>query len=328
MVNLTIGQNFCRKTKNGLLTAMSVLLVMGSLPVWAVSSPQDETADLYQSLAHILSEDYLKTVEDMSEATSAETVNFLMTEDTAQVQVQAVTTLAHPIELSPETQQQYSVEVAPRVNDFYNQPENVAKSNKPYRITWHRQAQQRQASDNRMIASATPVTYAVNNSMAQNGQMSASVQERYEQDPRFYQVYQYIREYNKKLPPYEVKLIARAITDMSVQYQVDHRVVASVIAVESAFRRDAISSSGAIGLGQLKPATATWLGVNNPYDPVDNVSGCAKYISMLSKKYNGNLSKALGAYYQGPGTIDREGVNDAAKHYIGKIQKALLGFAS
>lgn len=305
----------------------------------------DSAQSLQQSLEHILSSDYLKN--------NAYSTGFITIPD-AGLQVMTDEDLLKPANVSRNQQAQQIAstapsveEPAPPVNDFYTKSYPVQNIKKSQKIIWKRR--RKKADDNEKLASTLPVsnqqvaepdatlTPPITNQWSNSQEVPSaeeraayerSVHDRYEQDPRFYQVYQYIREFNKNLSPAEVKLIARAIADFSVHYNVDHRVVTSVIAVESSFRRDAISSSGAIGLGQLKPATARWLGVNNPYDPVDNVGGCAKYIAMLSKKYNGNLSKALSAYYQGPGTIDRGGINDAARYYLTKIQKALRGFAS
>jgi len=52
------------------------------------------------------------------------------------------------------------------------------------------------------------------------------------------------------------------------------------IEVESAYRQDAISSAGAIGLGQLMPATARDLGVD-PRDPLQNLDGSARYLAIM-----------------------------------------------
>src|SRR5262249_35492371 len=99
-----------------------------------------------------------------------------------------------------------------------------------------------------------------------------------------------IQHYNKNLDPVLAGRISDAIQAYSGVYQVDARLLASLIAVESSFRCDAVSSSGAIGLGQLKPDTAKWLGVVDPFDPVQNLSGVAKYMRYLLNHYNGNTS--------------------------------------
>ena len=56
------------------------------------------------------------------------------------------------------------------------------------------------------------------------------------------------------------------------------------IEVESAYRQDAISSAGAIGLGQLMPATARDLGVD-PRDPLQNLDGSARYLAMMLETF-------------------------------------------
>lgn len=135
----------------------------------------------------------------------------------------------------------------------------------------------------------------------------------------------YISTRNRSLSPDEVHGIAQAIISFSNRYGVDYRLLTSLISVESSFRRNAVSSSGAIGLGQLKPDTAKWLGVLDPYDPVDNIAGTARFLAWLVRKYNGNLESALSAYYQGPGFVDRNGVTDVCLPYLEKINRALIG---
>ncbi len=74
--------------------------------------------------------------------------------------------------------------------------------------------------------------------------------------------------------------------------------------MESGGRIDAVSHKGAMGLMQLMPGTAKMLGVDDPFDPAQNLEGGIKYLSRLSDKYEGDLSKALAAYNAGPGRVD------------------------
>jgi soluble lytic murein transglycosylase-like protein len=84
-------------------------------------------------------------------------------------------------------------------------------------------------------------------------------------------------------------------------------LVRAVIAVESAFDPKAVSPAGAQGLMQLLPSTARRYGVGNPFDPEQNLSGGAKYLSYLLKRYNNNLELVLAAYNAGEDAVDRAG---------------------
>jgi soluble lytic murein transglycosylase-like protein len=115
------------------------------------------------------------------------------------------------------------------------------------------------------------------------------------------------RFYNPRLTAEEAQSIAAAILAFGRQYNVDPRLVAAVIAVESGFSPTAVSHKGAMGLGQLMPATAASLGVH-PYDPVQNIYGTVRVL-------RGNLDRfgydqphlALAAYNAGKGAVERYG---------------------
>ena len=79
----------------------------------------------------------------------------------------------------------------------------------------------------------------------------------------------------------------------------------SNIAVESAFNPDARSPVGAIGLGQLMPATAETLGVD-PQDPEDNLRGSARYLLAQLESF-GSADLALAAYNAGPEAVRKYG---------------------
>ena len=139
-------------------------------------------------------------------------------------------------------------------------------------------------------------------------------------------VSQYIQNYNKKVASRDAETFAEAIVYFCQFYQVNPKLVAGMIAVESSFRTDAVSSSGAIGLGQLKPDTANWLSVSDPYDPIENIGGMTRYIAWLVRKYNGSYDHAVSAYYQGPGSVDRNGITEVCLPYLYKVNGALARF--
>lgn len=76
--------------------------------------------------------------------------------------------------------------------------------------------------------------------------------------------------------------------------------IRAIMKQESQFNPLAVSHSGAMGLMQLMPSTATWLGVTNPWNVKQNVMGGAQYLSDQLKATNGDFRKALSYYNAGP----------------------------
>ena len=94
------------------------------------------------------------------------------------------------------------------------------------------------------------------------------------------------------------------INDASEKYEVPSSLIKSVIAAESAGRNEVSSKVGAKGLMQLMDGTAKSMGVNNSYDPVQNIMGGTKYLKSLMDKFS-NLDNVIAAYNAGPGNVQK-----------------------
>lgn len=104
-------------------------------------------------------------------------------------------------------------------------------------------------------------------------------------------------------PP--VRDLNQVVNSSSAEYHLDPDLVNSVIHAESGFNTRARSPKGAQGLMQLMPSTANALGVNNAFDPQQNVDGGSRYLRELLERYNFDLVKALAAYNAGPQRVEQ-----------------------
>jgi soluble lytic murein transglycosylase len=84
-------------------------------------------------------------------------------------------------------------------------------------------------------------------------------------------------------------------------------LVKAVVHAESAFNPRAVSRRGAQGLMQLMPKTAERLGVDDPFNPWQNIEAGTRYLGRLVGRYSGNLELALAAYNAGEGVVSRFG---------------------
>ena len=121
-------------------------------------------------------------------------------------------------------------------------------------------------------------------------------------------------------------LYKTAIDQAAQTYGVDADLIRAIIQVESSFNANATSSSGAQGLMQLMPKTASSLGVSNSYDPTQNINGGTKYIAQMIEKF-GDVKLALAAYNTGPGNISKLGITNADdSSQYSKISSGVRGY--
>lgn len=108
--------------------------------------------------------------------------------------------------------------------------------------------------------------------------------------PLFWPYYTYIAKVNPRLDGATASKITFHLLNFADRYNVDPRLIVAMILAESHFNPNATSHSGAMGLGQLMPGTARALGVDNPYDPVQNLGGSVNYLRSRLDTFS---SKAL-----------------------------------
>jgi soluble lytic murein transglycosylase-like protein len=90
-------------------------------------------------------------------------------------------------------------------------------------------------------------------------------------------------------------------------YRIDPDLIKAVIAQESSARPDSVSSAGAKGLMQLMDGTARDLGVQDPFDPEENIKGGTRYLRWLLDRFGGEEKLALASYNAGPGRVKQYG---------------------
>ncbi len=105
--------------------------------------------------------------------------------------------------------------------------------------------------------------------------------------------------------PLYTKPYNRIIALAANEHQLDPALIRAVIHAESSFRPQVISKKGAIGLMQLMPETAAFLGVQDSSQPEQNISAGSRYLAQLLKQHNNDTQLALAAYNAGASNIKK-----------------------
>jgi soluble lytic murein transglycosylase-like protein len=112
----------------------------------------------------------------------------------------------------------------------------------------------------------------------------------------------------------------------AARYNVDADLITSVIAAESNFDPKAISRRNARGLMQLLPQTAARLGVQNIFDPSENIDAGTHYLRDLLQRYSNDLALSLAAYNAGPDRVEQYGLRvppfSETQSYVRRVKRA------
>jgi len=120
------------------------------------------------------------------------------------------------------------------------------------------------------------------------------------------------------------------IENAAAAFDLDPNLVRAVIKTESGFDSQAVSKAGAMGLMQLMPETAQDLGVDNVFDPVQNIFGGTRYLRQMLDRYEGNLDQALSAYNWGPGNLERSRgfLPEETRNYLERVNRYYKEYSS
>jgi soluble lytic murein transglycosylase-like protein len=129
--------------------------------------------------------------------------------------------------------------------------------------------------------------------------------------------------------------IINAIEDAAAKYGVEKDFIKAVVKQESSFNPQAVSRTGAMGLMQLMPSTAKSMGVENPFNVLENIDGGTRYLKRLMDAFNGNKELALSAYNGGIGRMNNLGVDTVeeiskmpgeTKNYVNRVMGSYTSY--
>jgi len=124
------------------------------------------------------------------------------------------------------------------------------------------------------------------------------------------------------IPTLAPQEIDRLVHQTAEKHRVDPQLVHAIIKVESKYDPNAVSRKGAMGLMQLVPATAQRFGVENPFDPQQNIEGGVNYLKYLLEMFGGDLTLSLAAYNAGEHSVQRFGgipIFSETREYVRKV---------
>lgn len=123
-----------------------------------------------------------------------------------------------------------------------------------------------------------------------------------------------------------MRLWSYLIYHQSKKHDIDESLVKAVIYTESYFNPNATSHKGASGLMQLMPATAEKYGVNDLYNPTQNITAGIKHLKYLLTLYPDNIKHAIAAYNAGENAVNKYNGIPPYRETQGYVKKVMMHF--
>lgn len=116
----------------------------------------------------------------------------------------------------------------------------------------------------------------------------------------------FLRERRPPAPSwYGAEKYDHLISEAARRHGVSFPLLKAIIKAESDFDPQAVSKKGAMGLMQIMPENFKLLGLEDPFDPTQNINAGARYFRQLYERFGGKLALTLAAYNAGPSVVDR-----------------------
>jgi hypothetical protein len=114
------------------------------------------------------------------------------------------------------------------------------------------------------------------------------------------------------------------IRDAAALYQMPEAFIRAIIKVESDYDLRVVSCAGARGLMQIMPVVEKDMGIDNVWDPRQNIMGGTRLLRVLANRFGGDLTLTIAGYHAGAGAILKyHGVPpyDTTHLYISMVKK-------
>jgi LysM repeat protein len=115
-------------------------------------------------------------------------------------------------------------------------------------------------------------------------------------------------------------------------YGVSPALVEAIAWQESGWQQGVVSATGAIGIGQIEPATAEFIDADligeplDVYSPADNIRMMTRFVAYLAAAEGGDLCATIAAYYEGAATLSGVGVLPETRLYVADVMGLLPRF--